>query len=108
MYIDSSSNGTINHQDANSPAVTAYQSNDLAPPSAPPPEQSVLANQSKGKAKVLYDYFASNDKELSLIADEVYRLRAFIIDPTGKEHPMELIFMGLISRYREYWLNSSV
>ena len=44
---------------------------------------------------MLYDYFASNDKELSLIADEVYHLRAFIIDPTGKEHPMELIFVGL-------------
>ena len=36
-----------------------------------PTELHTPASASHGKAKVLYDYFASNDQELSLIADEV-------------------------------------
>lgn len=68
------SNGS-SHNEAPSPAVSSYQSNDLAPPSAPPSETPEVANQSRGKAKVLYDYFASDDTELSLIADEVLWMR---------------------------------
>ena len=58
----------------------------MAAPSAPPDvytshDKPSQLSKSKGKAKVLYDYFATNDNELSLIADEV-KLRRLCLSLT--------------------------